>query len=302
MLVIGNLETETKFAYTTRFTNTYYGIGGDTFTENSLCPRFLLGTPGCIGAGLDCASVNLVCRIGLPSSLIHFIQEMGRCGRSNSNNNNAFTIAFHLNDYVYLVERMYIIDNNSTSSTDNSSESQNSIMTKDNQRQYYTENLNRMCRMLFCDCGCWHVCLELVSANPFSHYQQLHQISPCMNKCPYCDKTQQQYVKKVSKSGLQTFLATTLMCTHDKSFTPASLVKKLIDYPNVGRLIYGRKTAIKIEKSSDAAMTILQLLSCNIIHLYVVESKKPQSICVLSRTDSTPHYLIDAYWERINHY
>ena len=80
VLVIGYLETETKFSYTTEFTNTYYGAGGIDYRNDKLCPRFLLGTPGYIGAGLHCASVDLVCHVGLPSSLIHFIQEMGCCG------------------------------------------------------------------------------------------------------------------------------------------------------------------------------------------------------------------------------
>ena len=301
VLVIGDLETETKFAYTTEFTNTYYGANGNNYRNDKLCPRFLLGTPGCIGAGLDCAYVDLVCRVGLPSSLIHFIQEMGRCGRSSNSENNTFSIVFHLNDYVYLIERMFLTDKDNTGNNTTTSNHHN-LMTKEKERQYYTENLNRMCRMLFCDCGCWHVCLELVSANPFSNDQLYHQLSPCMNSCPHCDQTRLQYVKKVSKRGLQCFLASTLMSTHDKTYTAPMLAKALLDYPNVGRLIYGRKTAIKAEKSSDAAITVLQLLCCNILHLHVKESKSPQSICILSRTDSTPHYLLDPYWERINHF
>ena len=53
VLVFGDLETATKFAYTTEFTNTIYGINGKDYTTNKLCPRFMIGTPGCIGAGLD---------------------------------------------------------------------------------------------------------------------------------------------------------------------------------------------------------------------------------------------------------
>ena len=81
-----------------------------------------------------------------------------------------------------------------------------------------------------------------------------------------------------------------------------SLAKKLLEYPLVGRVIYGRQSAIKAEKSSDAAITILQLLCCNILHLFVEENPKPSSICVLSRTEHQPHYLLDAYWEKISHF
>ena len=69
VVVIGEQETETKFAYTTEFTNTYFGNGGELYSAHKLSPRFLLGTPGCIGAGLDCVFVNLVIRIGLPTRL-----------------------------------------------------------------------------------------------------------------------------------------------------------------------------------------------------------------------------------------
>ena len=45
----------------------------------------MLGTSGCIGAGLDCDDVHLVCRIGLATSVLNLIQEMGRCEREGNN-------------------------------------------------------------------------------------------------------------------------------------------------------------------------------------------------------------------------
>ena len=300
VLVVGDLETETKFAYTTKFTNSYFGVGGESFLSDNLYPRFLLGTPGCIGAGLDCSTVDLVCRVGLPSSIIHFIQEMCRCGRSSNSSNNTFSIIFHLNDYVYLVERLYVIDNENSNNVNHNPDAE--LMTKKEERQYYIDNLNRMCCMLFCDCGCWHICLELVSANPFTTMHQSHRIPTCGQNCPHCDKTRLQYIKPINKAGMQTFLATTLLCNHDKNFTPASLVKALLDYPMVGRLIYGRKSALKAEKSSNAAISVLQMLSCDIIQLHIKESHKPQSICILSRSGSQPHYLIDEFWDKIFHF
>ena len=80
VLVIDNQETENKFAYTTDFTNTQIGANGNDYSNTKLCPRFLFGTSGCIGARLDCLSVKLVYRIGLTTSMVHFIQEMGHCG------------------------------------------------------------------------------------------------------------------------------------------------------------------------------------------------------------------------------
>ena len=101
IVVIGNQETELKYAYTTAFTNLEFATV-ESISSTKLCPKFLIGTLGCIGAGLDCDYVQLVTRIGFPTSIIDFIQEMGRCGRQQSHHNdhNAFAIIFTLNDYV----------------------------------------------------------------------------------------------------------------------------------------------------------------------------------------------------------
>ena len=262
----------------------------------------MLGTPGCIGAGLDCSYVDLVCRVGLPTSIIHFIQEMGRCRRCiNNANDNVFTIIFHLNDYVYLIERMYIIETegNDTTTINNN---KNDLMTKQEERKYYTNNLNKLLRLMLCEYGCWHANLEILSSNPYTSFSQSQFIPPCGHNCPHCDHTRSQFIKRVNKSGLQSFLASTLMSSHEKNYSPTRLVKALLDYPLVGRVIYGRNSSIKVEKASNAAITILQLLCCDILYLHVEEAKNPKSICVLSRTDHQPHYLLDKYWEHINHF
>ena len=38
VLVVGNQETETKFAYTTEFTNTQFGSNGIKYSDTKLCP------------------------------------------------------------------------------------------------------------------------------------------------------------------------------------------------------------------------------------------------------------------------
>ena len=40
-------------------------------------PCVLLGSSGCTGTGLDSDDVNLILRLGLPTSAMHLIQEMG---------------------------------------------------------------------------------------------------------------------------------------------------------------------------------------------------------------------------------
>ena len=97
----------------------------------------MIGTPGCIGAGLHCMHVNLVCRIGLLLSMIHFIQEMGRCGRDPySEHENTYTIAFHLHDYVYLVERLYVVDNNQPNCSIDNCKHPKQFITIDEESKY----------------------------------------------------------------------------------------------------------------------------------------------------------------------
>ena len=137
---------------------------------------------------------------------------------------------------------------------------------------------------------------QLLSSNPFTNFSQSQSIPPCGHNCPHCDNTHLQFVKPVNKNGVQLFLASTLMSAHDKSYSPLRLVKALLDYPLVGRVIYGRNSLIKEEKASDAAITIMQLLYCDILYLHVEEAKNPQSVCILSQTDHQHHYLLDKYW------
>ena len=116
VLVIGDQETELKIAYTTAFTAT--SNDEEQVNGNMFYPRFLLGTPGCIGAGIDSDMVNLVCRLGMSTSILNLIQEMGRCGRkrydlqqmSMMSIEDSMCISFSMEDYVYLNQRLFIID------------------------------------------------------------------------------------------------------------------------------------------------------------------------------------------------
>ena len=76
VLVVGSRDTELKFAFTTAFTMCKFDAKIPN-ENNELKPRFLIGTSGCIGAGLDCKDVHFVFRMGIPTNLINFIQEMG---------------------------------------------------------------------------------------------------------------------------------------------------------------------------------------------------------------------------------
>ena len=92
----------------------------------------------------------------------------------------------------------------------------------------------------------------------------------------------------------------TMINNYTKPITPSSLVKKLLDFPNAGCIVYGWQTAVKAEKLSDAAITILQLFASDIIHLQVKEGVTPESYCMLSVTQDSPTYLLDNYWTYID--
>ena len=75
VLVIGDQERELKLAYTVAFTTK---LSTEERIDNSIFyPCIMLGTSGCTDAGLDCDDVHLVCRIGLSTSVLNLIQEMG---------------------------------------------------------------------------------------------------------------------------------------------------------------------------------------------------------------------------------
>ena len=50
--------------------------------NNKHYPRILIATSSYIRGGLDCGDNDLVMRDGFPTSLLDFVQEMGRCGRT----------------------------------------------------------------------------------------------------------------------------------------------------------------------------------------------------------------------------
>ena len=74
--------------------------------------NFIVTPSGCIGAGIDCNDVHLVARMEMPTSIIHLIQEMDRCGRMIGGDierriTDPYHIKLNLKDFVYLNEHLY---------------------------------------------------------------------------------------------------------------------------------------------------------------------------------------------------
>lgn len=301
IVVVGNQQTELKFAFTTAFTNTPFN-GNDPNLNNDIQPRFLIGTSGCIGAGLDAMDVHLVMRIGLSPSLIDFVQEMGRCGRLVSNDNNTtssdlFSIVFSIHDYVYLYERIFIEEVDDADGDDEIT--QNVIMSKEEYRKIEVFRLNEVCSMMFLQLGCWHKYIEKASSNPYDVYHDT-QFLPCLNSCPFCTNQICDIVKTVNRLGLCRFLANTML-NATKRYNPIELGDRLYNYPNSGTLIYNRKSAEKPEKKSDCYVTIIQLILVGILTLNIHPSPNPTAVCSVTSDDIEPRYLSNHVWQYIRH-
>ena len=290
------METELKMSYTTAFTNTNLDVALPN-TNNMLQPRILIGTTGCIGAGLDCKDVHYILRMGTPSSIIGLIQEMGRCGRnvhsteSNTTIKNSIDIVFNIKDYIYLYERCYHID------SDDSIESLQDCEQKNKFIYVEIKNLRQIGSMMFLESGCWHVNMEQYSTN-IDNVNYVY--NPCLSHCPYCTKQIESIIKTVSRIGVCVFLVQTMINT-DKKFTPIDLGDELYKYPNAGRNIYNRPHAIQPQKKADCYMTIIQLILVGIIKLKIEVGNNPKAICILAFDSIHPKYNSDECWTKIRH-
>ena len=117
LLIKGLLESEWKFKTATMFTAKTESTS-ELLMHNKYYPRILIATASCVGAGLDCSDVYCVIRDGFPTSIMHFSQELGRCGRARSVGKNGYSDNFELivnmDSFIYLNERLYV-----TEKTDN---------------------------------------------------------------------------------------------------------------------------------------------------------------------------------------
>ena len=71
-----------RVAFSKPFASTSNQLDGITFNSDVLHSRILLGTAGRARSSLDSDNTHIVIRIGFPTSIINFIQEIERCGRN----------------------------------------------------------------------------------------------------------------------------------------------------------------------------------------------------------------------------
>ena len=197
---------------------------------------------GCIGAGLDCSYVVLVLRDGFPTSMIDFIQEMGRCGRSRNEeieNDISILDSFHLiislPSLTYLLERIFV---DCTLSTDELAFRESVISVNDSNKMQ-VDNILEVVSFIFNSTQCWHLTIEELCANDElenSLDTTIHQ--PCNHMCPWCNKALDVFIKPINKRGLIQFLVHVFIENNYSNITPMMLCTQLKTYASVGSAIY----------------------------------------------------------------
>ena len=187
VLVYGDMHQEVKAEIIVAFTSNQ-SVQPD-MAANVIYPRILIATSGSVGAGLDSHDINLVYRIGCPSSVFEFIQEMGRCGRiivhGITGNINKYSIHLSLEDYIYMYERIHT-----------AKDRQDGVLTISEQNEMQEKNLFMVLRLLVLKRMCYHKALELSKANVCID-DDGH--SNCKTACPRCNKEDENMFLKVNQ-------------------------------------------------------------------------------------------------------
>ena len=284
ILINGELESEWKFISVQKFTNTTTELN-KVVGDNQFYPRILFATASCIGAGLDSKDVRKVIREGFPPSILDFIQEMGRCGRNvndmsdnHMGSKDEYKLILSLNEFIYMYERIYL----HSSLTKEEEDRIGKIVSTDKLKNEQRELLLSLLSMIVLDKGCWHIQLErtLAQDETVSIAQQSRD-EPCFNKCPNCNTNRNKklgYVVPIKKRGMKKFLSRTFV-QGEATMTTAELMKELKEYPNVGRLIYGRRVD-GAPKPKVLEITILQLIASDILELSIEKRGEKDTVCV----------------------
>ena len=294
VIVEGKLHTELKGEITKSFTGCINDVESLTNDDDRFYARILLGTTGCIGAGLDCDDVRLVIRNGVPNSIVNFIQEIGRCGRNREclNQNNTASdhcvLLYNVEDFCYMEQRIHSGSND------------------DDSKKHQLHELYRVLRLIMLDQGCWHALLENECKHiMYSGVNILGHIAPCLNTCLHCDGLQKEQFLRLMKQGVCDFIIE-VMIMDNKSVAISELGSLLYQYKNVGVLVYGLR-ATRPRKKLFCDNTILQLLASGIIVTRANADVELQSRLCHPEYDVVngkrqPRYELEEYWTMIDTY
>ena len=119
----------------------------------------------------------------------------------------------------------------------------------------------------------------------------------CGGACPHCLNIRKQYIMKVRKDGLKSFLLSTFLGTNSNGKYPSYVLNELKQYSRVGQVVYNRPKSIAPPDSRYLESTILQLLASGILSLKVNnDDGKGRLVLNFRMEDSMPCYMIDDYW------
>ena len=225
MLIIGDQHPEVKHHSAQKFTMEMTSDEVQSaLKSNQFHPRVLVATSSCIGAGLDCAFVCGVVRIGFPTSILNLAQEMGRCGRNRSNNGSSptdhFILILTLNDCVYLHERLF------TNVDETAMNHPSRIISYEMQRNKQLDDLLSVLQLLFLNQSCWHRSLETIVGHLLE--SEGDPSDACVAACPACcGNVVNQLIMPARRDGVKSFLNHAFMRNDRNDELPEHVVKKL---------------------------------------------------------------------------
>ena len=124
---------------------------------------------------------------------------------------------------------------------------------------------------------------------------------PCGGACPYCLQKWKDYIMKVRKDGLKSFLIATFMDTDSNEKFPSYVLKKLKNYTNVGRVVYNCPKSTAPPDAQFMESTIMQLIASRILAMEINNiDGKCRLVLKFCVNDSMPCYMIDEYWNGID--
>ena len=157
------------------------------------------------------------------------------------------------------------------------------------------QNLLDVLKLIVLKGDCWHKQIEDILCNPC----ELPQLDydRCTNRCPSCLDTMTTFVLLIVVDGLSRFLADTFINNAPGPVCPDMLIKKLTQYPQVGKVIYARSRSPKAPAGKYVAVTVLQLIASGLIELQFSD-KTHECTCRLVVKDASPAYLDITNWSR----
>ena len=169
------------------------------------------------------------------------------------------------------------------------------ILTVDEEIRMQRDNLLRLLQMIVMKGDCWHKQIEDVLCNPYE--PPLLNYDNCNNGCPSCLSIMSDYIMPVNTGGLSCFLADTFINNASESLSPDELIKKLSQYPDVGRVVYNRPRSPKAPVGKFVMVTVLQLIASRLIELQFAD-KTYEYTCRLVVIGASRAYLDDTNWSK----